>query len=230
MSELADKLAYTEQPQYGYITNEPGVVDDTFNILLPLAGIGFMGSRGLRPVVGAKDYIKKIFRSANQIKPYLGEIWEGRDLYLRKPYDWMSKQERNSYANKGVEFFKKHFVDNPVSTILGDVDFHGNRAAETNPRYMNQYPFVRYNLSKADKNIQVPNYKPELRNNTEKFDNLVVDMFGDKYVYQVRNNKNNTTNDFYNINKYDSFLNNLEKLKQNPELYQRFLDMNKIDP
>lgn len=33
-SALAEKLAYTEQPQYGHITNEPEAIDSTFNTFM----------------------------------------------------------------------------------------------------------------------------------------------------------------------------------------------------
>lgn len=160
------------------------------------------------------------------IRPYLGDIWKGLNLFIRKPYDWMSPSERNQYADKGAEYFKNNMVGNPVNTKFGEFTFYGNRANETNPRYMNQFPFARYNLSKAKKNIPTPNYKPNIRNNTNRFNNLEVDFFGKKYVYQGRSNKNYKNNDFYSIREYDKFINDIEtKLKKDPELYQKYLDM-----
>ena len=163
----------------------------------------------------------------NGIKPYLKEILAGRELFLKKPYDLMSKEEKNAYADKGEKYYKEYLNGNPVASLVGEVVFNNNRARETHPRNMWQYPFVRFNLSRAKNNTPTPNYKPDVRNNTEMFNNLDVNMFGKKYIYQLRKNKNYNNNDFYNITEKDAFLNNVEKLKQDAELWQKFIDMQK---
>ena len=55
MSELSDKLAYTEQPQYGYITNEPGLVDETWMLATPVA-------------MGAKNLVNNAIQNAARAK------------------------------------------------------------------------------------------------------------------------------------------------------------------
>ena len=61
MSELAEQLAYTEEPQYGYITNEPGVVDETWKYIAPLA-------------IGARGLINSGLNLYNSYKPYFNDI------------------------------------------------------------------------------------------------------------------------------------------------------------
>ena len=175
-----------------------------------------------------KKAIKTVVQNTKSLvdfMPYVQDVWQGKHILLRKPYDWMNKQEREDFINDATEYFDNYMVDHPVHTPFGDIEFRGNRAAESNPRYMRQYPLVRYNLSKTSKNIPTPNYKPLKRPDVERFDNLEVDTLGGKYIYQIRNNKFDKTKDFYNINEYGNFLNNLEKLKRDPELYQQFLNM-----
>lgn len=212
MADLYNQLVSDTPIQYGQVQYfEPlndAAIDETWKYVVPPA------------LKGAQWF--------NGIRPYLGDIWKGLDLFIRKPYDWMSTPERNQYANKGAEYFKSYMVGRPVNTKFGTYNFYGNRAYETNPRYMNQYPFVRYKLSKAKKNTPTPNYKPDERNNTERFNNLEINFGGKKYVYQGRYNKNYKTNDFYNIREDAKFRNDIEtKLRNDKDLNQKFLDMQK---
>lgn len=171
--------------------------------------------------------ISNAYNTYKGIKPFLGDIWQGRNLWLRKPYNWMNKTEQKQYANDGKNYFKNCLVNNPVDTIIGEVNFKGNRAKETPAKYMWQYPFARYNLSRAKKNTPFPN-KKEQRVDASKFDNLEINMFGKKYDYQIRNNLNDNSKDMYNIKPYEFLNNDIEKLKlENPNLYQKFLKMQK---
>ena len=85
-------------------------------------------------------------------------------------------------------------------------------------------PFSRFNLSRAKQNTPFPNVKPQ-KTNTEKFDNLKINFLGKSYDYQIRNNKNDKSLDLYNIKDYKYFKKDIEKIKQDPDLYQQFLDL-----
>ena len=85
MSELSERLAYTEQPQYGYITNEPGVVDETWMLGIPF--LGGLASKGLKAI---GSYL-----------PYMNDIWRGRELIFHKPFDKMTPEEFKQYGKMG---------------------------------------------------------------------------------------------------------------------------------
>ena len=58
------------------------------------------------------------------------------------------------------------------------------------------------------------------------FDNVEVNFLGNKYDYQVRNNTNGKNKDLYNIKDYKFFEKDLEEIKDDPILYQKFIELN----
>ena len=40
------------------------------------------------------------------IRPFLGDIWEGRKLIFHKPFKWMNRDEFNNYENLGLKYYK----------------------------------------------------------------------------------------------------------------------------
>ena len=165
------------------------------------------------------------------IKPFLNEIWNGRNLFLTIPYNLKNLEQKINYAKEGEKYFKENLVNNPVETKWGTAYFVGNRANETDPKYIWQYPFTRYNLSKAINNTPFPNYKKATRPDTSYFDNVEVNMLGKKYDYQLRNSKSQKRKEFYNIKNYDKFKKDIERAKtQYPKIYQEYIDLlNKTD-
>ena len=205
MSDLADKLAYTEQPQYGYITNEPSVVDETWMLGIPF--LSGLASKGLKTIGG---YL-----------PYMNDVWQGRGLLFSNLLN-----TRKETRKLGENFVKENLANNPINTKYGKIEFKNKLANETDPRHMWQFPFARFNLSRAKNNIKVPNKKPNQKPDVDYFDNIEVNFLGRKYDYQIRNNKNNKLKDLYNIKDYRLLERDLEEIKNNPELYQKFNKLN----
>lgn len=217
MSELAERLAYTEQPQYAHIESGPEAVDSTFNTFMGLAAIGNLGK--VKPFLGG--LYDRGLNLYNEYQPYLNDIWQGRDLIFSNLFN-TGKQARKL----GGKYLKEHLKDRPVDTDFGTINFRNKLINETNQENLWQVPFARFNLSRAKNNIKMPNTKPEKRTDSDVFDNIEVNFLGKKYDYQVRNNNNDRTKDLYNIKKYKFLEKDIEKLKNNPELYQKFIELN----
>ena len=196
MNELSKRLAYTEQPQYGYIANEPGVVDETWMLSLP--ALGGIANRGLKTI---GEYL-----------PYINDIWQGRGLLFHKPFDWMTPEEYTNFGRKGVEFYKS--VLNPRKAesryIENPINFPNSKAGESDYKYMEQYPLVVKNIKEALSNVY-KKVKPKIdkngneyiRKDAKGFHNLKVKWKGKEYDYQIRDNAYNKENDFYNIKPYE---------------------------
>ena len=205
MSKLSDRLAYTEQPQYGYITNEPGVVDETWMLGLPF--LGGLAGRGLKTIGG---YL-----------PYTNDIWQGRGLLFSNLLN-----TRKETRKLGENFIKEYLSNNPINTKFGQIEFKNKLANETDPQHMWQFPFARFNLSRATNNTNIPNKKPDSKPDVDYFDNIEINFLGKNFDYQIRNNKNNKLKDLYNIKDYKLLEKDLEEIENNPELYQKFIDLN----
>ena len=171
MSELSDKLAYTEQPQYGYITNEPGVVDETWMLGLPF--LGGLANKGLKNIGG---YL-----------PYINDIWQGRDLLFHKPFDQMTKNEFRQYGNLGEKYYQEHLQNNPVEIKnYGEIRFGAKNKGKDKTRNYEQYPFLRKNLENANKENFSTNYKNEADREYDYFSNIYN---GDLFHYLIENIK-----------------------------------------
>lgn len=145
---------------------------------------------------------------ASKVK-YLPQILSASKLLIHKPFDKMTKQEYNKYGKLGKRYYKDYIQGNMVTNdIIGDVDFKGAQAGKPDYRYMEQYPFLRKNLEEANENITLPTNKE--RADAIDFDNLKVNWKGKDYTYQVRNNPDLPTKDFYNIKPYDILLKQLK--------------------
>lgn len=96
-SALAEKLAYTEQPQYGHITNESEAIDSTFSTLLPI-GLG----------LNAKNIIKGIFRKPD---------WTNTEYLISKFFD-----RNNPYLEDAPPNYEEGANFKDIINYLGSKD------------------------------------------------------------------------------------------------------------
>lgn len=154
------------------------------------------------------------------IYPYARDIWNGRDLLFHKPFDKMSKEEHRAYYKQGKTYYKKNiqpYVEH--NKIIGDVHFPGNQSAKPYFEFMEQYPFLRYNIKNAKVNTFLPNNK--LREDANGFDNLRVNWLGKDYAYQVKNNAYDGTKNFHNIKPYEKLELDKNKIKDMLDFHLR---------
>lgn len=153
--------------------------------------------------------------------PYLDDIWQGRKLLFHKPFGEMTTKEYNAYGKLGKEYYKNHIQGKRVkNNVVGEIDFYGRQAAKPDPKYMEQYPFLRYNIKNAKENINIPVKKIKSKDGVEYtrkdatgFDNLKVKWKNTYYDYQIRNNPGLPNKDFYNIKPYEKLVEELLKQK-----------------
>ena len=114
----------------------------------------------------------------------------------------MSKEEQKAFGRLGKRFYKDNIQPHVEhNNLIGDVNFPGNQARKTDYNYMEQYPFLRYNIKNAKENTYLPNNKPRLDANG--FDNLRVNWLGKDYAYQIKNSAYDGTKNFHNIKPYE---------------------------
>lgn len=175
---------------YGYITDGPRELDKgealpdntLFNLL-----IGTTAKKGL-------DIGKKITK--NLFSDIQG-IWNGRDLIFHKKFEEMTPQEYTEYGKLGKKYYKTNLHNKTFeNSEIGTGNFPNSQAGKTDYRYMEQYPFLRYLLKNA---------KVEAKeNNKDRIDSLMFydlknKFKGKDYIYQIRKNAYDKTNNFYNI-------------------------------
>lgn len=209
LDELLDNPAMYNTPV------EPSLKDVTWQYVAPL-GVGLTRA-GLNPV---SNVTSKIL----EVAPFLNDVWQGKDLLAASLLG-----DNKTIRQKGSEFLKNYLAKKPIDTNIGTVGFRNKVVNETSPQHLWQLPFSRFNLYRAQKNTKMPNKKPEKRRDADSFENVEVNFFGNKYDYQVRNNKNDGSKDLYNIKEYKLFEKDLEEIKNNPELYQKFIELNNKD-
>lgn len=140
---------------------------------------------------------------------YLPKVIAGARLLYHKPFEKMSELEQKTYRKEGTKYYKNYIKDKIVhNDTIGDIDFKGGQAGESDFQYMEQYPRLRSNIKKATDNINLPPKYP--RDDATSFDNLKVHWRGKDYDYQIRHNPFLKTPDFYNIKPYDLLIEELK--------------------
>ena len=135
---------------------------------------------------------------------------DGFGLTHHKAFDEMSTQEYNKYGRLGKKYYKDYIQNTTVTNdILGDITFTGAQAGKPDYRYMEQYPVLKQNIKRAVENINLPLNKSRI--DAVNFDNLKVNWNGQEYVYQIRNNHQHKTKDFYNIKPYSTLIEQLKR-------------------
>ena len=186
-SALAEKLAYTEQPQYGHISTGPEAIDDTWIILSALGAGGLLNkSRGL-----INNGLNKIGTKAQEFL-----------LERTQPVFKMIDNSLNLYGRVGKNYFKNNIQPNrDYSEVLKDyVYYPGKQAGKIRYKDMKQFPKLRENIRNSDTNLFIKNKKD--RTDAAGFNNLKVNFEGEDYAYQVRNNPKTKHQEFYNIKPY----------------------------
>lgn len=201
-----------ENPEMYNKPIEPGVEDFTWQVVAPVS-VGLTRA-GLNPV-------SNITTAIQEAAPFLNDVWRGKDVFMASLLG-----NNKNIREKGSEYLKNYLVNNPINTKHGVIEFRNKVVNETLPENLWQLPFARYNLFKAQKNIKMPNKKPDKRTDADVFDNIEVKSFGKKYDYQIRNNNNDKSKDLYNIKDYKFFEKDLEEIKNDPVLYQKFINLN----
>ena len=159
----------------------------------------------------------KNIKDATTYLPYLKDIWEGRGLLIHKPFDQMTEQEIAAYRQLGNSFYKNNLngrtAENNMLHKPTPVNFPNARAGESDFQYMEQYPLLRRNIQEAKENTFLPphvkidkNGNEYIRPDANGFNNLKVNWKGKLYDYQIKENSNNSGNDFYNIKPYEYLL------------------------
>lgn len=197
--ELINSLTYNNMPM------ENEAVDVTWQYVAPFAlGLKNVAQRGLRQI-------------ANH--PKTQQLMHAGQLLFHKPFEKMTNEEYASYGRLGKEYYKKYIQGTKAKNdIIGDVDFYGAQARKSDPRYMEQYPFLRKNIEKAKENVYLEVKEkldkkglPYTRKDATGFDNLKIKWKGKDYDYQIRNNPELPNKDFYNIKPYEKLLEELQK-------------------
>ena len=182
-SELAEKLTQTNEPLYGFVANEPGVEDVTWEYVLPFA-------------LGAKSLIQSKFDS-------LLPTAQGFLLQKSQPLFKFFDNSLNLYGRMGKDYFKTNIQPyRDYSKVLKDYIYYpGKQAGKIRYKYMDQFPTLRENIRNSDFSRYIRNKKP--RKDSSGFDNLKVNFDGEDFAYQVRNNPRNNHKEFYNIKPFE---------------------------
>lgn len=197
--KLIQNLTYNETPM------ENEAIDVTWQYVAPFAlGLKNVAQRGLRQI-------------ANH--PKTQQLMHAGQLLFHKPFEKMTKEEYNAYGRLGKDYYKNYVKGQRAKNdVIGDVDFYGGQAGESDYKYMEQYPFLKRNIEKARENVY-REVKPKIgkdgkeyiRKDATGFDNLKVNWKGKDYDYQIRHNPSLPNKDFYNIKPYEKFLEELLK-------------------
>lgn len=120
----------------------------------------------------------------NGIKPYLGDIWAGRNLLFHKPFKKMTPEEFENYNNLGTDYYQYHLQKKPVNIKgYGQVTFGRHNRGKDKTQDMEQYPFLRKNLENSTWSRNT-NYKNETDRNYDHFTNTYM---GNEYDYLIEN-------------------------------------------
>lgn len=114
-----------------------------------------------------------------KIAPYLGDIWNGRNLILDR---FIKNQDKIKID--GDNFYQNYLQKNPAYIKnYGEVTFsRKNRGKDLTENYL-EYPFLRKKLENSNK-IKTTNYKNE---SDRKYDYLKNSDNGDVYNYVIEN-------------------------------------------
>lgn len=146
----------------------------------------------LETVLGLKGTVSGI-KAFKDIKPFLGDIWHGRNLLFGNNTKAIGK---NYYKN----YIHPYNVNNK---IMGNVSFPNSMAGKIKAEYVEQLPFLRYFTHKNKNVLKVPNNKNRLDANG--FYNMKTNWKGKNYDYQYKINKYSKEPEFYNIKPYELF-------------------------
>lgn len=164
MASLYDYLASSE-PLQGHISNT-----QEFEPHHDEAIAVDMVTPTLETALGVKGTIGGI-KAFNSIRPFLGDIWNGRGLLFHKPFRMMSKEEFKNYGNMGKNFYKNFLQKNPLNIKdYGKIQFGRHNRGKDKTFDMEQYPFLRYRINNATK-INRTNTKNELDREYDIFEN-----------------------------------------------------------
>lgn len=116
------------------------------------------------------------------VRPFLGDIWEGRKLIFHKPFKWMSRDEFNNYGKLGKKYYQNFLQRNPINIEgYGEIKFSRPNKGKDDTVNMEQYPFLRYKLNNAKK-IDRTNTKNEI---DREYDILENRYKGNLYNYLI---------------------------------------------
>lgn len=124
-------------------------------------------------------------------------------LINSKPTEFMTKQEKALLRKQGKQYYKNYLQGRQISDPFGNnINFPGSQSGEIKLHNNKMIPKIPEQIRNA-KGIRQSNDKPNRLDayNFNKLDNTYKNK---NYEYIIRNNSNNTGNDFYQIKEVGS--------------------------
>lgn len=144
---------------YGYLTNDRVQQFNPHNDeAIPVD----MLTPTLETVLGLRGAVRG-YKAFKDIKPFLSDIWAGRNLLFHKPFKYMNKAELKKYNQKGSDYYQNYLQNNPIyKDNLGLIEFGRKNRGKDLTENMSNYPFLRKNISEATEEISPTNTKNEI--------------------------------------------------------------------
>ena len=140
------------------------------------------------PVLKSGVYAYSTF---NSLKPFLKDLWEGRDLFVHKPFNKMNKKELKDYKSKGLEYYTNFLQNNPIEKEeYGRINFNRKNRGKDLTENFEVYPFLREQLQ-GSRLGETTNYKNEI---DRVYDHLYNTHNGNLYDYLIEKITDNQGN------------------------------------
>lgn len=180
---------------YGYLTNDKIQQFDPHNdeaIAVDMFTPTLEAVLGLKGAAGG-------YKAFKEIKPFLGDIWAGKELLFHKPFNEMNSYELNKYNQKGLDYYQNYLQQNPIyKDNFGLIEFGRKNKGKDLTKDMGNYPFLRKNLSEAIEEISPTNTKNESdrvyhhlykKNKNNLYDYIIEDIKDVGLRYKMMRNK-----------------------------------------
>lgn len=139
---------------------------------------------------------------AGKISGELHKIGKAYQLESTKHPNLMNDVERKTLREQGKQYYFDYYQGTTQQTPIGNVYFPSSQAGEIGLHNYKMLPKINEQI-RNPKTINITNDKPT-RKDSNYFYNLGNTYKDKNYVYQIRNNSNNSGNDFYQIKEVGS--------------------------
>ena len=139
---------------------------------------------------------------AGKISGELHKIGKAYQLESTKHPNLMNDVERKTLREQGKQYYFDYYQGTTQQTPIGNVYFPSSQAGEIGLHNYKILPKINEQI-RNPKTINITNDKPT-RKDSNYFYNLGNTYKDKNYIYQIRNNSNNSGNDFYQIKEVGS--------------------------
>ena len=139
---------------------------------------------------------------AGKVSGELHKIGKAYQLESTKHPNLMNNVERKILREQGKQYYSDYYQGTTQQTPIGNVYFPSSQAGEIGLHNYKMLPKINEQI-RNPKTINITNDKPT-RKDSNYFYNLGNTYKDKNYIYQIRNNSNNSGNDFYQIKEVGS--------------------------